>query len=552
MATSNKYDRQLRLWGSKGQKCLSETTIVLIGACAVGTETLKNLVLPGVGGIHILDDVVSTGTIEGCNFFHPFDSSVTGNSSSSRAEVTMKYLGELNEDVKADFTHVDDLSRLNFADWLSQTFDPSQDILIVAADIPRSLVTNIASACQRRKCPLLHVRAYGLIGMVQLQVQDHFIMESKPDNELPDLRLSQPFSDLTDLVNQTNLQTVSDMDHGHIPFVIILIKALERWRSESTQNNLPSTPEQKAQFRDVVKTMARNYANQLNFQEAFQDAYLAYSPRQLPYEVTELMESVIQKGTFSNKYQIMLLALHEFMSLPDSLQQPPLNGAIPDMTSSTQIYIKLQNAYKAKANHDRHKMGQIVQSLVEKHGLSPEICPSDDDLDTFCKNIHNIRYLNLRSLAYEDYDYTKEEKEDLLMTTFDAFEQKPEHTPLLWYIALEACEIFFQNFKQYPGKDSNHLTLENDAQIVQKYIHTIAQKMDLADSDLFKTTILSPDAPHAKEMVRYNNAEVHNICSVIGGVASQEAVKLITKQYVPIENTFIFNGIAGVGAVYKL
>ena len=43
MATSDKYDRQLRLWGASGQRALGETCIVLINATASGTETLKNL-----------------------------------------------------------------------------------------------------------------------------------------------------------------------------------------------------------------------------------------------------------------------------------------------------------------------------------------------------------------------------------------------------------------------------------------------------------------------------------------------------------------------------
>lgn len=48
MATDNKYDRQLRLWGPSGQKALMEADILLVNAGATGTETLKNLVLPGM------------------------------------------------------------------------------------------------------------------------------------------------------------------------------------------------------------------------------------------------------------------------------------------------------------------------------------------------------------------------------------------------------------------------------------------------------------------------------------------------------------------------
>lgn len=43
-----KYDRQLRLWGDHGQRCLESSRICLINVTATGTEILKNLVLPGL------------------------------------------------------------------------------------------------------------------------------------------------------------------------------------------------------------------------------------------------------------------------------------------------------------------------------------------------------------------------------------------------------------------------------------------------------------------------------------------------------------------------
>jgi amyloid beta precursor protein binding protein 1 len=69
MATSDKYDRQLRLWGSNGQRALMESSILLINADAPGTETLKNLVLPGLGKFTILDSSTVTGADASSNFF---------------------------------------------------------------------------------------------------------------------------------------------------------------------------------------------------------------------------------------------------------------------------------------------------------------------------------------------------------------------------------------------------------------------------------------------------------------------------------------------------
>ncbi|CAM9284676.1 unnamed protein product, partial [Heterosigma akashiwo] len=51
----NKYDRQLRLWGARGQAALAGARVLLVGAGPTATETAKNLVLPGVGAVTVLD-----------------------------------------------------------------------------------------------------------------------------------------------------------------------------------------------------------------------------------------------------------------------------------------------------------------------------------------------------------------------------------------------------------------------------------------------------------------------------------------------------------------
>jgi amyloid beta precursor protein binding protein 1 len=57
---------------------------------------------------------------------------------------------------------------------------------------------------------------------------------------------------------------------------------------------------------------------------------------------------------------------------------------------------------------------------------------------------------------------------------------------------------------------------------------------------------------HAAEIVRYGGQELHSTSAVIGGMAAQEIVKLLTHQYTPLQSTYIFNGIAGCGSVLLL
>jgi len=90
MATNDKYDRQLRLWGANGQRKLMSSNILLINADNVGTEALKNLVLPGIGSFTILDDFTVDQSDLGCNFF------ITPNTlGKPRAEVSYLYFDRL-------------------------------------------------------------------------------------------------------------------------------------------------------------------------------------------------------------------------------------------------------------------------------------------------------------------------------------------------------------------------------------------------------------------------------------------------------------------------
>jgi amyloid beta precursor protein binding protein 1 len=45
---------------------------------------------------------------------------------------------------------------------------------------------------------------------------------------------------------------------------------------------------------------------------------------------------------------------------------------------------------------------------------------------------------------------------------------------------------------------------------------------------------------------------MHNIAAFIGGVASQEIIKLITHQYTPLNNTFIYNGMNSTTTTVQL
>jgi len=345
---------------------------------------------------------------------------------------------------------------------------------------------------------------------------------------------------------------------------------------------------------------SRNYDQELNFQEAYKDAYLAYTKLELDDETlrrlrTSTVQSLRDKlnGPGGGNLQTVDLLFHSlkiFMmqttvaadANADSdanantvVQEgsTPVNGSVPDMASSTEGFVRIQTLYKDRAERDRNKMRSILdQLLTELYPTAPMVV-SDEELSKFTRNIHSLRYLRTRRWTHE-YDLTyssssnddEEIREDLLATTYEPYEDKFQ-TPLLWYIALRACDAFHDEEGIFPGSDGRVSALESDAVLVQKHILDIVRRMGLLpdemdDEGLIKSTLLqienddddtaSRSGKYAKEVVRYYNAEIHNIASVMGGVASQEVVKLITGQYVPMDGTYVFNGICSVAGVYKV
>ena len=61
---------------------------------------------------------------------------------------------------------------------------------------------------------------------------------------------------------------------------------------------------------------------------------------------------------------------------------------------------------------------------------------------------------------------------------------------------------------------------------------------------------LTPTMHHnAGEMCRFGGGELHCVAAIVGGMAAQEAIKLITRQLVPVSGTLVYNAMASTTSV---
>ena len=137
------------------------------------------------------------------------------------------------------------------------------------------------------------------------------------------------------------------------------------------------------------------------------------------------------------------------------------------------------------------------------------------------------------------------------MQVWDPYESF-SHSPFLWWIGMKSAEKFHLSTGSWPGVNyEDEAKKKEDVDKLSALMLEFFQAygVDVADMDEGEGVSKPVVRAIAEELCRFNGAEMHNIGSVLGGVAGQEAVKIITGQYTPIKNTYLFNGISGVAGV---
>ncbi|XP_063294365.1 NEDD8-activating enzyme E1 regulatory subunit [Pelobates fuscus] len=528
LAKEQKYDRQLRLWGDHGQGALESAHVCLINATATGTEILKNLVLPGIGSFTIVDGNVVHGEDVGNNFFLH-----RGTIGQNRAQAAMELLQELNDYVTGNFVPEKPEHLLEK--------DPSffcKFTVVIATQLSESTLLRLAETLWDSGIPLLICRAYGFVGYMRIAVKEHTIIESHPDNALEDLRLDQPFPELSEHLQLYDLGHMDKKDHSHTPWVVIVAKCLEKWRGENL-GQIPKNYKEKEAFRTMIRQGILKNENgqpeeEENFEEAVKNVNTALNITKLPSNIEEVFndERCTNLTPQSTPFWILARAVKDFISM-EGKGNLPLRGTIPDMIADSDKFIKLQNIYREKATKDSVAVENYVSKLLQSVGKPPECIP-EKDIRLFCRNCAFLRVVRCRSLA-EEYGVDTAKKDDIV-----SFMENPDNEIVL-YLMLRAVNRFQKQHGRYPG--IYHYQIEGDFGKLKSCLQGFLQEYGLS---------LSVKDEYIQEFCRYGAAEPHTIASFLGGAAAQEAIKIITSQFVIFNNTFIYNGMLQTSASFQL
>uniref|UniRef100_A0AAY5K7B5 NEDD8-activating enzyme E1 regulatory subunit n=1 Tax=Esox lucius TaxID=8010 RepID=A0AAY5K7B5_ESOLU len=467
-----------------------------------GQEALENahvcLINASASGTEILKNLV----LPGIGAFTIVDGhKVSGED--NRAQAATELLQELNSDVSGNFVEESPDKLLDNDPEFFHRFS-----LVIGVQLPEGTCLRLGSVLWNANVPFLVCRTYGLTGYMRLVVKEHTVVESHPDNALEDLRLDQPFAELKSHIQSYDLE---GMEKKH-------------------NFQLPKNYKEKEAFRQLIRQGILTKENgtpedEENFEEAIKNVNTALNPT----KISSIVEDIFNEEQCNDitaqtpAFWVLARAVREFVQ-NEGGGNLPLRGSIPDMIADSEKFINLQNVYREKAMQDASVVSKHVESLLQSVGK----------VQGLFANAAFLRVVRCRSLA-EEYGAETVNKDEIT-SSMDGADGE-----MVLYLMLRSVDRFYQQHSRYPGVYDYQV--EEDISRLKLCVHSLLQEYGL-------NVNVKDDYIH--EFCRYGAAEPHTVASFVGGSAAQEVIKIITRQFVPFNNTFIYNAMSQTSATFQL
>jgi amyloid beta precursor protein binding protein 1 len=224
----------------------------LLNCGPTGAETLKNLVLGGIAAFTVVDATSVTARDLGNNFMVDLESLGT-----PKAKCVCAHLNELNEAVSGSFVE-------DKPEYLIESNPSFFDnfTLVIATQLCENIHLKLDSLLRQKGIPLLIARTYGLMGYVRLSLDEHCIIESKPDSRVDDLRLHEPWDELKAFSDSFDLASLDAKLYKHVPWGVLLMHVADKWRA-CHEGHLPTSTAERRELKEMLKVLSLSGCTQL-------------------------------------------------------------------------------------------------------------------------------------------------------------------------------------------------------------------------------------------------------------------------------------------------
>lgn len=147
-------------------------------------------------------------------------------------------------------------------------------MILYVLPLPEVQVSLIKAYARQHRVPLVAVHSVGYYSYFNITLPGVFpLVETHPDETAAiDLRLLSPWAELSAYTAKLtrDIEKLEDFDHGHLPFVVILLHFLDVWKI-SHEGKYPTSYADKIAFRGLIaRSMRKDNAEcgEENFEEA--------------------------------------------------------------------------------------------------------------------------------------------------------------------------------------------------------------------------------------------------------------------------------------------
>lgn len=431
------------------------------------------------------------------------------------------------------------------------------------------MLEKICEHAEKSSIPLFYVHSVGFYSQFSVQLPAQFaIVDTHPDPaSTQDLRLLSPWPELLMFTREktVNLDRQSNHEHGHVPYLLLLLHYLDVWKASRT-GELPANYSEKKEFKAMVEAGARKSSSEggeENFDEAAAAVLKSLNPPSISGDLREIFDArdCIHLKPGAANFWIIANAICDFHALHGVL---PLPGALPDMKAQSSDYIKLQNIYKTKARSDVTQITQTVRISERELGTKSPI--EDKEIEAFCKGAQFVKLIHGRPIRVakstsdiEWSDRAKQLSQELqdqgsLLPIHFAFLALDRHQDELAHLQRSREEPdTLKAIARHRAPSGAVLPLPEFGRSAHFFTPAVQVEKDPKPWPRFDTLEARETFDNVvQELDRADGAELHNISALTGGMVAQEVIKVITKQYVPINNTCVFDGITSKTAVFDI
>jgi amyloid beta precursor protein binding protein 1 len=419
-------------------------------------------------------------------------------------------------------------------------------MIMYSLPLQSEMLQAIESYGRQHRTPLVAIHSVGFYSYFRITLPGTFpIVDTHPDETATtDLRLLALWPELSEFASEMtkDIDNLDLHEHGHLPMVVILLHYLNIWKEEHG-GAYPTAYSDKTAFRQLVSNAMRR-DNPEGGEENFEEAVAAVMKHVILPPIPSSLKQVFEyehndEQQSKSSFWIIAEAMKEFY---DEHQRLPVAGGLPDMKAQSNVYIQLQNIYKDKARQDANDVFTRAQRISRGENIDLA------EVELFCTNVRFIKLINTMGEEPPSMGQIIGKQQD---------DSDTYHMYLFTNASLCSTERELSNdeIAAIAGPEmptsliSIYLALSVSSSTsggsADDIIAAVCQKVPALKGNERLTQV-------AQELSRAAGGELHNISAVTGGMVAQEIIKIITKQYVPIDNTCIFDGIESRCQVLRL